>query len=56
MNVECKFIIQGEITDFGRIDNAFSSIRTQAKKLLKEWEIAVEVNYVERVGKGEIPE
>lgn len=55
MAVECKFTLTGEIKDFGRIDNAYSSIKTQVEKLLKNWTIEVEVNYAENAGTGELP-
>jgi len=50
----CTFIMRGDITDFTRVDNLYSSLKREADKMLKEWSIDVEIKYSEKI--GEIPE
>jgi len=51
---EATFIISGSIEDFTRLDNLYKALKREAEKLLKEWEMRVEVKYSEK--KGEKPE
>lgn len=50
------FQISGEIEDFTRVDNIYRSLKREGDKLLKDWTISFNVEYVEKRGKGEIPE
>ncbi|MQY77786.1 MAG: hypothetical protein GH151_01105 [Bacteroidetes bacterium] len=52
---ECTFIIRGSIADFTRIDNLYTSLRREADKLLKEWEINADIKYAEKAGEKEKP-
>lgn len=47
------FILRGDITDFTRVDNLYSSLKREADKMLKDWTIDVEVKYTEKM--GEVP-
>jgi hypothetical protein len=47
---ECTFIIRGAIADFTRLDNLYKSLLREARKLLTEWELNVEVKYAEKQG------
>ena len=50
---QATFILRGEIEDFTRLDNLYKSLKREAAKLLKAWELNVEVKYTEK--EGEIP-
>ena len=43
-------IIRGEIEDFTRLDNLYKNLKREGDKLLKNWEIQVEVKYSEKAG------
>ena len=53
--MECKFVIQGNIADFDRVDNAFTAIKRETVKLLKDWSITLSVEYTEKAGTAEVP-
>jgi len=53
--VNCTFKVEGMITDFNRVDDAFKAIKAQAVKMLKDWKISVSIEYEESQGTGEIP-
>lgn len=44
------FTITGEVSDFGRIDNAFSAFKREAEKLLTAWRIVLDLHYEEKTG------
>lgn len=44
------FIMRGDITDFTRVDNLYTSLKREAEKMLKEWSIDVEIKYTEKMG------
>jgi len=48
------FKITGDIEAFDRIDNFYKSMKREAIKMLKNWEIVVDAEYVEK--QGEKPE
>ena len=56
MRPKATFTITGEIDDFTRIDNLYKALKREGVKLLKNSTIHVQVEYIERVGEGEIPE
>ncbi len=47
------FVLSGDIADFTRVDNLYTSLKREAGKLLEKWEMTVEVKYSEK--KGEKP-
>jgi len=48
------FIMRGDITDFTRVDNLYSSLKREAAKMLTSWSIDVEIKYSEK--EGQVPE
>jgi len=50
---KATFTITGEITDFGRVDNVYNSLKREGVKLLKNWTINVNVEYEEKETAGE---
>ncbi len=52
---QATFTIKGNIKDFGRVDNAYGAFKREAQKALEDWELTIEISYVEKQGKGEIP-
>lgn len=42
---DAVFTIKGDIQDFTRLDNLYVSLKRESEKLLKNWEIAVQVTY-----------
>ncbi len=42
---EASFTITGDIKDFTRLDNLYTSLRRETEKLLEGWEIKVQVTY-----------
>ena len=44
------FTITGEIEEFDRIDNLYRSLKREGEKLLKNWEISLNVEYTEKEG------
>jgi hypothetical protein len=49
------FKIEGSIKEFNRVDDAFKAIKAQTVKLLTDWTISLNVEYVEKSGTGEVP-
>jgi len=49
------FTIKGEVEDFTRVDNLYRTLKREGLKLLKNVEINISVEYIEKVGEGEIP-
>ncbi len=45
---KATFTITGEITDFGRVDNVYNTLKREGAKLLKNWTINVNVDYEEK--------
>ena len=52
---KATFQISGTIEDFDRIDNLYKTMKREGAKLLNEWEIKFDIDYVETQGEGEIP-
>lgn len=52
---DTTFTVNGTITDFSKVDNAFASIKKAAGTLLKDATISVSVVYTEKIGTGELP-
>lgn len=50
---QATFTIKGDIADFSRLDNLYTSLKREADKLLSGWEINVEVQYTEKKGEKE---
>ena len=50
------FTIEGEITDFTRVDNLYRTLKREGEKLLNNWVINFDVKYTEKEGELEIPE
>ncbi len=42
------FTITGEIADFGRVDNVYTTLKREGQKLLKNWTITVNVDFEEK--------
>lgn len=53
---QATFTIKGNIKDFGRVDNAYAAFKREAGKVMTDWELNIEISYVEKQGQGEIPE
>lgn len=53
---KATFTIEGQIGDFTRIDNLYTSLKREGQKLLKEWTIKLDVEYQEKQGEGEVQE
>lgn len=51
---QASFKIEGNIVDFTRIDNLYTSMKSEGEKFLKEWKIEFNVVYSET--QGQIPE
>jgi len=49
----CNIVIKGDITDFTRVDNLYTSLKREANKMLTGWTIDVEIKYTEK--SGDIP-
>jgi len=49
-----KFVIEGDIKDFERIDNLYRTLRREGIKLLKNWVMTMESTYTEKEGEKEI--
>lgn len=47
---ECTFIIRGSIKDFTRLDNLYTVLVRETKKLLSGWSVDIEVKYSEKEG------
>lgn len=47
MEPEVTVILTGKITDFARIDNVYTTLKREGSKLLKGWEIDIDVKYHE---------
>ena len=43
-----SFKIEGEITEFERLDNLYRALKREGEKLLKDWTIEVNASYVEK--------
>lgn len=55
MATVAKFVIEGEIEDFPRIDNLYRSLKREGARLLKNWTITVDAKYIEKQGDIEVP-
>jgi len=47
MKPKASFKITGEIENFNRVDNLEATMKREGKKLLKNWNIEIEVFYSE---------
>jgi len=47
---KATFTITGEIEEFERVDNLYRSLKREGEKLLKNWEIKLDVEYEEKEG------
>ncbi len=50
---QATFNITGEIEDFTRLDNLYTSLKRESGKLLSKWEIKIDVAYSEKQGEKE---
>ena len=50
---KATFTITGDITDFGRVDNVYTSLKREGQKLLKNWNINVNVDFEEKEATGD---
>ena len=44
--------ITGDIQDFGRVDNVYTSLKREGSKLLRNWTINVSVDFEETQASG----
>ena len=51
---KCKFIIEGDIGDFTRIDNLYRTMKREGDKMLTDWTINLDIQYTEKRGEGEV--
>lgn len=54
MEPDITVILKGKIADFARIDNVYTALKREGAKLLKEWNIDIEVKFSESY-KGKAP-
>ena len=48
MEPELTVILTGKIEDFSRIDNVYTVLKREGSKLLKGWEISIDVKFSEK--------
>ena len=49
---QCSFKIEGDIKDFTRVDNLYTSLKRETEKLLTNWKIEADIKYTEQEGSG----
>ncbi len=52
-NPEVEVKLTGTVVDFSRIDNVYTVLKREGSKLLKDWEINVNVTFSEQEKKPE---
>ncbi len=50
---KARFVIEGDIDEFDRIDNLYRSLKREGSKMLKNWIIEVTAEYTEKEGEKE---
>ncbi|KKL72370.1 hypothetical protein LCGC14_2085560 [marine sediment metagenome] len=55
MAINATITITGDIEDFTRIDNLYSTMKREGARLLKNPKIQIKIDYVEVIGTAEIP-
>lgn len=50
---KAKFIIEGDIKDFTRVDNLYRKLKSEGSQLLDNWRIEFDVQYEESMGEIE---
>lgn len=53
MEPEVTVILTGKIKDFSKIDNVYTVMKREGKKLLEDWKLEIDVKYIEE-GKAEV--
>ncbi len=48
MEPELTVILTGKIDDFARIDNVYTTLKREGMKLLKDWEMSIDVKFSEK--------
>ena len=48
MEPEVEVKLTGKITDFGRMDNVYTVLKREGAKLLKDWNIEINVKFSEK--------
>ena len=55
MAIQAVVTIEGEIDDFTRIDNLYSTMKREGARLLRDPKITIKVDYTEKIGDVETP-
>lgn len=48
--------ITGDIQDFSRIDNVYTTLKRESEKLLRNGTITINIDYTESFGTAELPQ
>lgn len=53
MEPEVSVVITGKVKDFSKIDNVYTVLKREGKKLLEEWKIEIDIKFSESSSPGE---
>jgi len=48
--IRTTFKITGDIEDFARVDNLYKVMKREGDKLMKKWELEIDVTFIEKEG------